>query len=97
MKTKIKQLLYKKLNYEQPYENSINISLISNYSELIEILNTIENKTKFFYMDNKAIYEIMYQEEQVVPIENKKYEYSFIYYISLLIKENKEMVNFNFY
>jgi len=96
MKTKIKQLLYKKLNHEQPYENSINISLISNYSELREILNTIENKTKFFYMDNKAIYEIMYQEEQVIPIENKKYEYSFIYYISLLIKENKEMVNFNF-
>ena len=96
MKAKIKQILYKKLNNEQPYENIIDISLISNFSQLIEIFNTIENKTKFFYMDNKTIYEIMYQEEQAIPIESKKYEYSFIYYLSLLIIENKEMVNFTF-
>ena len=96
MKAKIKQQLYKKLNYTQPYENCINFSLISTYSELIEILNTIENKTKFFYLDKEAIYEIMYQEEEVIPIESMKYDYSFIYYLSLLIKENKEMVNFNF-
>ena len=92
----VKQQLYKKLNDEQPYENSIKISLISTYSELIEILNTIEKKTKFFYLDNEAIYEIMYQEEEVIPIENKEYDYSFIYYLSLLIKENKEMINFDF-
>ena len=92
----IKQQLYKKLNDEQPYENSIKTSLINTYSELIEILNTIEKKTKFFYLDNEEVYEIMYQEEQVIPIETKEYDYSFIYYLSLLIKENKEMVNFNF-
>ena len=96
MKAKIKQQLYKKLNYKQPYENSINISLISTYSELLEILNAIENKTKFFYLDKEEIYEIMYKEEEVIPIESKKYEYSFLYYLSLIIEENKEMVNFNF-
>ena len=92
----IKQQLYKKLNDEQPYENSIKTSLINTYSELREILNTIEKKTKFFYLDNEEVYEIMYQEEQVIPIETKEYDYSFVYYLSLLIKENKEMVNFNF-
>ena len=92
----VKQQLYKKLNDEQPYENSIKMSLISTYSELIEILNTIEQKTKFFYLDNETIYEIMYKEEEVIPIENKEYDYSFIYYLSLLIKGNKEMINFNF-
>ena len=96
MKANLKQKLYKKLNYKQPYENSFNISLISTYSELIEILNTIENKTKFFYLDNETIYKIIYQEEEVIPIECKKYEYSFKYYLSLLIEENKEMINFNF-
>ena len=96
MKTNLKQKLYKKLNYKQPYENSFNISLISTYSELIEILNTIEKKTKFFYLDNETIYKIMYQEEEVIPIESKKYEYSFKYYLSLLIEENKEMINFDF-
>ena len=84
------------MNYDQPYENSINISLISTYSELLEILNAIENKTKFFYLDKEEIYEIMYKEEEVIPIESKKYEYSFLYYLSLIIEENKEMVNFNF-
>ena len=92
----VKLKLYKILNGEQPYENSIKISLISTYSELIEILNSIEKKTKFFYLDNVAIFEIMYQAEEVVPIENKRYDYSFIYYLCLLIKENKEMVNFKF-
>ena len=91
-----KQKLYKKLIDVQPYENSIKIPLISKFSELIDILNSIERKTKFLYMDNVTIYEIMYQEEEVIPIESKEYDYSFIYYLSLLIKENKEMINFNF-
>jgi hypothetical protein len=95
-KRKIKQQLYKNLNYKQPYENSFNTSLITNHLELIEILNTIENKTKFFYLDNKAINKILYEEEEIIQIENKKYEYSFIYYLSLLLKDNKDIVNFNF-
>ena len=96
MNSKIKQKLYKKLNYEQPYENSLKMSLISTYLELIEILNTIENKTKFYYLDKKEINEILYQESKIITIENKKYDYPFLYYLSLLIKENEEIVNFNF-
>jgi len=95
-KPKIKQQLYKKLNYKQPYENTINISLIFTYLELIEILNSVENKTKFFYLDNKSLYDILYQEDKVIQIEKKKYEYSFIYYLSLLIKEKENTTNFNF-
>ena len=74
-KRKIKQQLYKNLNYKQPYENSINKPLISTNSELIEILNTIENITKFFYKDNKALFNILYQEEKIIQIVKKKYEY----------------------
>ena len=96
MELKIKLQLYKELNFKQPYENSIKKSLISEYSELIYILNLIENKTKFFYLDNKAINKILYDEEEIIQIENKKYEYSFIYYLSLLLKDNKDIVNFNF-
>ena len=57
MNSKLK--LYKKLNYMQPYENSIKISLLSTYSEFTEILNNIKNKTKFLYLDNKAIHDIL--------------------------------------
>ena len=95
-KRKIKQQLYKNLNYKQPYENSINTPLISTNSELIEILNTIENITKFFYKDNKALFNILYQEEKIIQIVKKRYEYSFLYYLSLLIKDNEETVNFKF-
>ena len=42
----MKKELYKILNYKQPYENGFKISLISKYSELTEILNVVENKTK---------------------------------------------------
>ena len=86
MNLTIKQQLYKKLNYVQPYENSIKISLISTYSELIDILKTIDNKTKFLYLDNKALNKLLYQEMEIIPIENKEYDYSFLYYLSLLIK-----------
>ena len=96
MNSKAKQKLYKKLNYEQPYENSLKIPLISTYSELIDILTTIENKAKFFYLDNKEINEILYQENKIIKIENKKYDYSFLFYLSLLLKENKDFVNFIF-
>ena len=85
-----------KLNYKQPYENSIKISLISEYSELIYIFNQIENKTKFLYLDYEAINRILYNEEEIIQIENKKYEYSFIYYLNLLINVNKDIVNFNY-
>ena len=95
-KIKIKQQLYKNLNYKQPYENSFNTSLITNHLELIEILNTIENKTKFFYKDKETIFKILYQEEEIIQIEKKKYEYSFLYYLSLLIKDKEETVNFYF-
>ena len=94
MNSKLK--LYKKLNYMQPYENSIKISLLSSCSELIEILNNIENKTKFFYLDNKAIHDILYNEEEIIQIGKEVYEYSFIYYLSLLIKENENIVNYDF-
>jgi len=96
MNSKIKLQLYKILNFRQPFENSIKKSLISAYSELIEFSNIIENKTKFFYLDNEAIYNILYNEEKIIKIETKKYEYSFIYYLSLLIKEKKEIINFDF-
>ena len=85
---KNKAKIIQKLNYEQPYENSLKMSLISTYLELIEILNTIENKTKFYYLDKKEINEILYQESKIITIENKKYDYPFLYYLSLLIKEN---------
>ena len=96
MESKLKQQLYMKLNYKQPYENSIKISLISEYSELIYIFNQIENKTKFLYLDYEAINRILYNEEEIIQIENKKYEYSFIYYLNLLINVNKDIVNFNY-
>ena len=80
----------------QPYENSIKISLLSSCSELIEILNNIENKTKFLYLDNKAIHDILYNEEEIIQIGKEVYEYSFIYYLSLLIKENENIVNYDF-
>ena len=82
MNSKIKLQLYKILNFRQPFENSIKKSLISAYSELIEFSNIIENKTKFFYLDNEAIYNILYNEEKIIKIETKKYEYSFIYYLN---------------
>ena len=96
MNSKTKQQLYKKLNYMQLYENSIKISLLSTYSEFTEILNNIENKTKFLYLDNKAIHDILSKEEEIIQIEEEIYEYSFIYYLSLLIKENKDIVNYDF-
>ena len=94
MNSKLK--LYKKLNYMQPYENSIKISLLSSFSELTEILNTIEDKTKFIYLDNKVINDILLNEEEIIQIGKETYKYSFIFYLSLLIMIKKEIVNYDF-
>ena len=77
--------LYKKLNYMQPYENSIKISLLSSFSELTEILNTIEDKTKFIYLDNKVINDILINKEEIIQIGKETYEYSFIFYLIFII------------
>jgi len=80
----------------QPYENSIKISLLSSFSELTEILNTIEDKTKFIYLDNKVINDILINEEEIIQIGKETYKYSFIFYLSLLIMEKKEIINYDF-
>ena len=80
----------------QPYENSIKISLLSSFSELTEILNTIEDKNKFIYLDNKVINDILINEEEIIQIGKETYKYSFIFYLSLLIMEKKEIINYDF-
>ena len=47
-------------------------------------------------MNNITINKILYDEDEIIQIEDKLYEYSFIYYLSLLIKDNKDFVNFSF-
>ena len=71
--------------------------LISNYKEIKSILNDKDkNMIKFLYYNRKQFHEILYNEEELINLneneQNKNLYYYF--YLFLLINENRDIMNY---
>ena len=72
--------------------------LIENSEELMKILNNIkvDNIFKFIFSFKSTIHNILYEEEEIINIQNfiLKKELSEYYYLVLLIEDNEEIFNY---
>jgi len=84
--------------------NDKEFKTIQNYEELMKIIQEInedpnENIFKFIFSYRSLIHEyILYNEEQTIKIDNFKLKNQFAeyYYLSELIKDNEEIVNYEY-
>ena len=72
--------------------------LINNYSEINILLNNNSDKFKFIYFHRIKIKKILYDCEKEVNIDSDKIENTLdkIFYLSLLVTENKEIINYKY-
>ena len=91
-----KIIIIKNLIFKFPTDNIINYIFISKFSEIEKILNTLDgNLTKFCYFYRKCVHQILYDEEEVIIID-KPGELSYFFYLSLLIRDNINLVNYSY-
>ena len=79
-------------------ENNPIINLLSNFNEIISILNIYDlNCVNFLYLNSSKVNKILYDCEEIIEIKNKNDD-TFIFYIilSLLIEENVNVVNYSY-
>jgi hypothetical protein len=79
------------------FESSDSYCILSKYSEIENILNILDINqiTKFCYFNRKGIHSILYNEQEVIVI-NKPNGLSYFFYLSLLINEEKVIVNYSY-
>ena len=72
--------------------------LINNFSEINILLNKNLDKFKLIYFHKKKIKNILYECEEEIILDSDKKENTLdkIFYLSLLVTENKEIVNYIF-
>ena len=76
-----------------PFDSDL---IITNYQKLKNIFISLDiNKIKYCYFYRKYIHEIIFQEEETIFIENYN-GVSFLFYLSLLIKENPDILNYSY-
>ena len=88
----------KNKNDEKDNENPI-FMLLSNFEEIENILKIDNlNYLKFFYFNKIKTHEILYDCEELIIIKDKKVnsEFYLYFYLSLLIEENNNVVNYQY-
>ena len=72
--------------------------LINNFSEINALLNKNSDKFKFIYFSKTNIKNILYDCEKEIILDSDKIENSLdkIFYLSLLVKENEEIINYKY-
>ena len=76
-----------------------NLKLLSNYDEVLIIINSNKKHLiDFLYFNRNNIHEILYKEEKVINIEinENNRNLSYYFYLSLLITENKDIINYSY-
>ena len=70
--------------------------LLTDYSELLSILNSNKKETiKFLYFNKSNINNILYNSEEIITIQNNEnMRLSEFFYLYLLINDNSELVNY---
>ena len=90
-----------KYTLNNPFDNDKDPihNLLSNYDEIKKIYQNLNNNNDFFkflYFNKEKVHKILYEEEEIYPINyNDKITFSELFYLSLLILD-KENVNYSF-
>ncbi len=74
-------------------------NLLSNFDEIKKITQNLsdDNRFKFIYFNKKKVHNILYEEEEVYSInDNDKINFSELFYLSLLILDDEETINYTF-
>ena len=80
-------------NDEDPIYN-----LLAKFQEIKEITTNMNGDIfKFLYFNKKRVHEILYNEDEIIRIdENKTITYSELFYLSLLLEDIPETINYTF-
>ena len=73
-------------------------SLFNNFSEIQSISKLIDfnEVSKFYYSYKSAIDKTLEKEDQIIEINNNKYDFKFYFYLTLLIEDNYDIVNYSY-
>ena len=74
-------------------------SLLNDFSEIQQTSKLIEDTneiSRFYYSQNSAINKILDNEDQIIEISNNKYDFKFYFYLTLLIEDNYDIVNYSY-
>jgi len=87
-----------KLNKDLPLNHSFyeKSNYLNSYSEIQQISTLIDKNevSKFFYFQKSLINKILENEEQMIEIIGHKYDFKFYFYLTLLIEDNYDIVNY---
>ena len=98
IKPKLFCLIFQQLSIEINNNNCIS-RLISNYEDLLKILNNNNNEQilKILYFNRSNIHNILYKSEEIIKIKNiDKLAFSELFYLTLLIMDNLELINYSY-
>jgi len=73
-------------------------SLVTNFSEIQAILKLIDVNeiSRFFYSQKSVINKILDDEQQIIEINNNKSDFKFYFYLTLLIEDNYDIINYSY-
>jgi hypothetical protein len=96
--TKLDLCLLASLKNSVENDNDPIHNLLSNWKEIKEITKNMNGDIfKFFYFNKKRVHEILYNEDKNYSIdENKTISYSELFYLSLLLEDIPETINYTF-
>ena len=79
-------------------DNNPSTRLITNYKELLSLLNdNNENIMKFIYFNKRNIHKILYIFEEKINVRNKeKILFSELFYLISLIRDDLELINYSY-
>ena len=75
------------------------LKLLTNYDEIKKIMNVKENHIyKFIYFNRRKVHKILYDEEEIINVDFEWIEktLSSYFYLSLLIRENPNEINYTY-
>jgi hypothetical protein len=96
--TKLDLCLLTSLKNSVENDNDPIHNLLSNWKEIKEITKNMNGDIfKFFYFNKKKVHDILYNEDKNYSIdENKTISYSELFYLSLLLEDIPETINYTF-
>ena len=96
LSTKLNLICFASLNNKIKINNDPIPYLFKDFSD-VESLFVLNNFTKIFYSSANIIHNILYDYDQIIKITEKMCNnLSFNYYLSLLIKAESEIINYEF-
>ena len=87
---------YATLNHPLDINNPVH-SLINSYEEIVNILSVNDLEiTKFLYYNKTKIHKILYDFEEVIKINENFIKLNELFYLSLLINEDSNIINYTY-